>query len=518
MGAKASTKTLESKPQEGGVDSGQIVGDTDNNRWKAGAEWLFGTYEGLVTSLIFFILGIICFLGSFSEPMVMLFGRPLLPIHLEDADKVSRIVMLYHALAIPFVTAVVFFVMKYYPVRERWENSAKWNLYVGSLITGVTGITFAYIIQGNWVVHGLFLLGMSLVAYGSVQFIIGIWPTKNWPVYPEEEKRPKIKNWDLEQFNMSLVTLALIISAVIGAIPAAHFGNGYEAELAESIVREEHDLFQRMVVSHLHIMVALLDAAVMLLVYRYTDVKGKLFNIGQWLTIPGVVIMSSGAWLVITDWESSHKVINVGAMFLLSSALILAYLGWRKTSQYLLGDKYSTSGIWRKVTILFIDPIKSGIYFQFVLVNAVVTVPGVWVAIHLEQYRTLEYLEVEYSFNVGHWHILVTLTAIIIFLMTIDILDIRGKLRSLIGWTMSGGATFAFIFATAYTMRDPSSDGFTEFMFVDVGLMVTFVGIFAFAFLKLLDFWQARLPKKPVESVWEREVPLDVSDPFGDGD
>ncbi|MHA2090858.1 MAG: hypothetical protein ACW98K_08355 [Candidatus Kariarchaeaceae archaeon] len=402
---------------------------------------LFSSYKGLIAFIILFELAILVFLSTFSEPVVQIFGDPIIPIDLEDSERsrVARIVMLYHALAVPFVAAVAFFVMEFYEIRESVEQQAKWSILTGAVITGITGIDFAYGLT-DWTAHGLFLLGLSISFYGGVLLAIGIFPTRTFPK-KDDDKGSRLFNRNLEYLNLWLVVMAILVSAVIGAMAGARFGNGFEATLAEDIVREEdHTVYERMVISHLHIMVALLATAAMIIVFRHSEMRGKLFHRSMLLTLPGIIIMSIGAWLVVTGWEQAHMVINVGAMFLLAAAAILAWYGIRKISMEELGDKYHNPLLltgptrFKRIRIFLIrlraslrDPVNFGMYFQFIWVNITVTFPGIYVAINLDTYRSAEYEEVERAFNTGHWHVLATMIAIIMLFLSMNYFDIQGR-------------------------------------------------------------------------------------------
>ncbi|MFV2015404.1 MAG: hypothetical protein ACC656_08260, partial [Candidatus Heimdallarchaeota archaeon] len=66
---------------------------------------LLNTNFGMIGVIIAMEFAFVLFLGSFSEPIVKVFGKPLLPIDLENYEisRSGRIIMLYHAFAVPFV-------------------------------------------------------------------------------------------------------------------------------------------------------------------------------------------------------------------------------------------------------------------------------------------------------------------------------------------------------------------------------------------------------------------------------
>ena len=109
----------------------------------------------------------------------------------------------------------------------------------------------------------------------------------------------------------------------------AIFGNGFEAVLAEDIVREEHNLGELAVIAHLHIMLALIDVMIFLLVVRKFDLKGWLHKIAMPLTILGTVVMSGGCWGVILWEEIAHTIIYAGSSLVLLGALLMTIAGIR---------------------------------------------------------------------------------------------------------------------------------------------------------------------------------------------
>ena len=50
----------------------------------------------------------------------------------------------------------------------------------------------------------------------------------------------------------------------------------------------------------------------------------------------------------------------------------------------------------------------------------------------------------------GHWHVLATLSAVILLLLIIDVLDIRGAARKIMAWLLFTGSVIAFGFAVFY--------------------------------------------------------------------
>lgn len=501
------------------------------------------SYSGLIALIIVYEFIVVLFLATFSGPMVDRFGDvPILeyifPLikGLSDARHEERAILIYHALATPFLVAVVFFFMDWFETRPSIEPHAKWTLFIGSMTVSISAMIFAYFSE-NWIWHGLFIAGQSVTFYGAILFVVTIWPTKN---FPSNEENPDAivlgRNW--EYVNLATTSIAIMISAIIAAIAASNFGrtdpnypnvtepvyNRHTGEvtyenistlvprLMETIVRRENNnagwTYYEMIVSHLHIMVALLAAAVLLLTIRFAKMEGIWFKISQIVFTPGVIILSVGAWLVITPWDGAHKVINVGAGLLLIVGIITAVYGWIGISKEQLGDKFTDASAAEKTIAIFKDPVKLGLYFQLIWVNVVSTVPGIYVGINLAKFRDEAFIEgggqytgnepywaIEYSFNVGHWHILATLIAIMVTFIAIDYYGLKGKARQIAGWTLTLGTILGFGFATKYMLRSPGADYELDFIFIDVGLALLFIGLGVLVVYLLYDYLLGRKEK-----------------------
>jgi hypothetical protein len=485
----------------------------------------FTSYKGLILFMFGYELLLVLFLSTFSKPMVDRFGdifpnifpliaesdlpgASLVPVAGEDAGHTLRTIMLYHSLAIPFLVVVAYIVLDWFASRPVYEQQAKWALFFGSLTAGIAGMDFAYF-SGSWTSHGLFIFGQAVTFYGAILLTIAIWPTKNFPNELESNNECMMPvrggSWNWEYFNMVSTIVAVLISAIIGAIAAANFGQpdqvlpgdppkDFIPVLLEAIVRnEDHNVgwsYHEMVVSHLHIMLALLAGSVLLLTIRKANMTGFWFKLSHWLYTPGVVILSIGAWLVISPLEWAHVVINVGAGFLLLAAAIVATYGWIDIAKKKLGDDYAVTSVGKKILAVFSDPVKFGLFFQLWWVNFVSTFPGVYVAINLEKgrdFRSLEMLTVERSFNVGHWHILGVLIAMMVALILVDDFNITGKLRQVIGWSITAGTIIGFGFATHYILRKPEASEELDFWMMDIGLGLMFVGVIAMGVWMLID-------------------------------
>ncbi|MGC8828067.1 MAG: hypothetical protein ACP5TV_13815 [Anaerolineae bacterium] len=265
--------------------------------------YLFAAPAGNLLTVTAWEALIIAFLSTFSAPLRAMLGIP--PAHLPEALRVGRIIMIYHSLAVSFTAAIAYLTLDLVPVSAELGRSVRRIITPGYMLTSIGALGFAYFGR-SWLLHGIFLLGLSLVFYAGVLLAAGLWPGR------ERLSSPEYAHWgniSLERLAFFVTAVAVLISAVIGAGAGAFFGNGFRAVLAEDIVREEHKLGELAVIAHLHIMLALIDVALFLLIVRRFDLKGRLHKIAMPLTIAGTVVLSAGAWSVML-WEGiAHKII-----------------------------------------------------------------------------------------------------------------------------------------------------------------------------------------------------------------
>ncbi len=464
----------------------------------------FGSLPGLMVLAVAWDALLVVSLAPFSGPLRPLGLAGMLGLDLGDAHRVGRIIMLYHALAVPFVAALVYLVLDQVPTgspeqEARVRRSIVVPVTLGAALASVGGMTFAYGGR-NWVWHGIYLAGLSLVFYAGVLLAVALWPSRRWAT--ERARQVHLAGIPVERLAFFVVAVFTLVSAAIGGAAGAFFGNGFEAFLAEDIVRQDpHTTFQLMIIAHPHIMLTLLDVAILLLVIRFFRVEGRVQKLAVPLTLIGTVIVTFATWSVI-GWEGAHRVINVGSAFLLPGAILVAFWGFVRLMSASPGR-----GLASRLRTLLRDPISFGIFFELIFVNVVVTAPGVTVAFNLETYRSAAYLAVERTILVGHWHVLATLSAVIVLLLITERLSREpgarwlrtGWLRQATGWGLLGGSTLAFVFVNAYMFRQPGQDRAWTIPVFEVGITASLLAVALLAAALLADRLALTASDRPVD-------------------
>jgi hypothetical protein len=209
-------------------------------------------------------------------------------------------------------------------------------------------------------------------------------------------------------------------------------------------------------------------------VIRTYGVEGRTHKVAVPLTLVGTVIVTFATWSVI-GWEGAHKVINIGSAFLLPGAILVAIWGFAR----LIREQGGT------LRAIFRDPLRFGIFFELIFVNFVVTVPGVYIAFNLDTYRQPAYLAVERTLLVGHWHILATLSAVIVLFLVADRLGTRGWVRQVAGWGLVLGSTLSFVFVNVYMFRQPGQEKAWTMPFFETGIALSLLALALFSAVQL---------------------------------
>jgi len=201
------------------------------------------------------------------------------------------------------------------------------------------------------------------------------------------------------------------------------------------------------------------------------------------LTIIGTAIVTPATWSVI-GWEGAHRIINIGSAFLLPGAILVAIWGF---ANILIRGQLGTepASLRQRLGVLLRDPIRFGVFFELIFVNFVVTVPGVYVAFNLETFGTPAYLAVERTILVGHWHILATLSAVLVLFLIADRLGTRGWVRQVVGWGLLLGSSLSFIFVTAYMFRQPGQEKAWTVPLFEIGIAMSLLALALFVAVQL---------------------------------
>lgn len=417
--------------------------------------YLFTSTKGLILVAIAMIGMVTAVWGMLSGPMAELGVREvvvrLLGMKLIQAEREGRIIILYHSIAMAVVSIEVYIITSLLKMKEFFKSAINATITVGYLFAMIFGTGFAYF-GHNWVFHGLYIFGLSLIFFAGIILAVALNPWNPEYYVTDKNQAHTKKGVSVERIAFFTMAVATLGSTLFGAIPGSYFGNGFEVFLAENVIRQPHKTYlEDAVIGHLHIMLTLIAVALSLIVGRWLDFKGKLHTVSMHLMWTGTIVISLGAWsVVIVDW--AHTIIYVGSVLVMLSALMLVIFGWGKFIRE--GTAHITKPTFgQKIRALVSDPLKFGPLWQMVFMNFTVSGVGIFMAVKLDEImRVIPWREERITLT-GHWHILSALIATIILMYYGDMVGLKGKVRQWFGWGILVLSDIAFASVTIFELK-----------------------------------------------------------------
>ncbi len=464
--------------------------------------YLFRSTRGLTLVAIAVVSLITAVWGMLSGPMVEWGVRDvvvrLLGMELVPAAREGRIIMLYHTIAMTIVAIEVYFITELLPMKRHEQTTINATVTIGYLVSVIFGMAFAYWGR-NFIFHGLFLLGQSLVFFAGILLAAALWPWKKEYLLPAGSPFARAKGGvDEERVAFFVMAVSTLLSASFGAFTGSYWGNGHETFLAEDLIRNPFKTYlQKAVIGHLHIMLTLVAIAITLIVGRWLKFQGTLHKLSMPLMILGTMVITAGALSVVwVEW--AHSIIYVGTVAILLAALLFVIYSWRMLI------REGTAGIAKpafgqKLKALLSDPLKFGVGWQMVFMNFVVSGVGIFLAINLTRIiRVWPHREERITLT-GHWHILAALIATIILLYFADLSGLKGKARKWFGWMVIIMSDLAFAAVTVFSMKrlfvsEANQQNLVNWtmLLTDIGLATVLIVLAIFMLWRLADLFKAK--------------------------
>ncbi len=464
--------------------------------------YLFRSTRGLTLVAIAVVSLITAVWGTLSGPMVEWGIRDVtvrvLGMELVQAAREGRIIMLYHTIAMTIVAIEVYFITELLPMKRHEQTTINATVTIGYLVSVIFGMAFAYWGR-NFIFHGLFLLGQSLVFFAGILLSAALWPWKKEYLLPVNSPFAHANGGvDVERIAFFVMAVSTLLSATFGAVSGSYWGNGHETFLAEDLIRNPFKTYlQKAIIGHLHIMLTLVAIAITLIVGRWLKFQGTLHKISMPLMIFGTIVITTGALSVV--WvEAAHTIIYVGSVAVLLAALLFVIYSWGMLI------REGTAGITKptfgqKLSALLNDPLKFGVGWQMVFMNFVVSGVGIFLAINLTRIiRVWPHREERITLT-GHWHILAALIATIILLYFADLSGLKGKARKWFGWMVIIMSDLAFAAVTVFSMKrlfvsEANQQNLVNWtmLLTDIGLATVLIVLAIFMLWRLADLFKTK--------------------------
>ena len=388
-------------------------------------------------------------------------------------------------------------------MRSKVTKLIKYMAAIGGICGGIGAIFWAY--TDYFLLHHVFLVGLGLLFLCAVLLVYGLIPGKEVKESEYYRDIPKVAGFNILHLSAVITIGSMIVFAIFGAL-AAIIMLGIDEPFflveKEFIIRTPKELFQELASFHMRLMNALMLTGVLILIFRYTGVKGRLAKIGLWFLLIGVIAMTAGYFLMLVMGKAANAILMPARALILFTGVIIAFDGWRKVSKEDLGSEYNSSSLGSKITAVLKNPLRLTMFVPFFLAGLIVVIPGMLIVANLEEYRAN--LDVERSFAFGHPHVLITLRAIVVFCLIIHNMIPKNKLRKVFGWTLFASLIIAFSAAAFYFLRSPTDvAGELALKFTILGgLFLLFVDVLLFVGLVV---YQAIFKR---EKISENIIPL----------
>jgi len=470
---------------------------------KARYNFLFKSTKGLILVAIALIALVTAIWGMISGPMAEFGVRDIVirtfGMDIVEAEREGRIILLYHAIAMAVVAIEVYIIIDMVPMKKHQQTNINTIITFGYILSLIFGLLFGYF-GHNFIFHGLYIFGLSLMFFGGLQLSIALWPWKQEYHVKDQDYSHTRAGVDLERIAFFTMAIATLGSALFGAITGSYWGNGHETFLAEDLIREpSKTILQKSIIGHLHIMLTLIAIAITLIIGKWQDFKGPLHKIAMPLMIVGTIIISLGAWsVVVVEW--AHTIIYGGSVFVLLAGLFFVIFSWNK----LIRSGLEKRGIQKakfsqKVGALIGDPLKFGVGWQMVFMNFTVSFVGIFMAAKLDDiFRVWPHRD-ERIILTGHWHILAALIATIILLYYADLAGLKGRARKIFGWSVIIFSDLAFAAVIIFSMKrlfvsESAQQPLVNWtmLLIDLGLALVLVALAMLLIWRLVDLFQSK--------------------------
>ena len=369
-----------------------------------------------------------------------------------------RVIMTYHSMSTPFIGIVTLLFLDVIEMRSKVIKPIRYMAAIGGICGGIGAIFWAY--SDNFILHHIFLVGLSLLFTCAVMLVYGLIPGKEVKESEYYRDIPKIAGFNILHLSSVITIGSMIVFAIFGAVAAIimleineHFFL-VEVEFLDRVTPKE--LFQELASFHMRLMNALLLTGVLILAFRYTGVKGKLAKIGLWMLLVGVIAMTAGYFLMLVMGKAANAILMPARAFILFTGVIIAFYGWREVSKGEIGSEYNSSSLSSKITAVLKNPLRLTMFVPFFLAGLIVVIPGMIIVADLDAYRDPSNYVVERNFATGHPHILITLGAIVVFCLIIHNMIPKNVLRKIFGWSLLASLLIAFPAAAFYFLRSPT--------------------------------------------------------------
>ncbi|MEM1995261.1 MAG: hypothetical protein QXW32_07330 [Nitrososphaerales archaeon] len=410
------------------------------------------------------ILALISFSPPFSQTALL--RIPLIQLITYES-------LFYHALAVSFVAVLVYVSIDILNLTGRAADYAIINATIG-YVCASAGAWTIIMLRWNPIAHAVLYFGLSLsfLAGASLLLAISRYNVRAESIYAMKKERAiKIGIW--------LAIFFVLSTSLIGFY--ASTGSSQWGAL------EELERFRIIVAAHRHAIVTVVAAAVVFLASKHFNIqsfkgtRGLFGDIGLYMVALGIPAVSISTYATIPLGVAAHNVITPSGAIILQGSLFIMYA--------VMADIALENSHAHPIKNLFKDPASFGLLFTFFWVNIAVTLPGIYVALHLDKFVGLKN---EIPFILGHEHALATLTAVALFLLALLRINNIGHSIKIVGSLMTAGYILLTGATVFYIFLDPEPHSSFAMPYIQLGIFLMLIGFLTGLIMMFYQLIQSR--------------------------
>ncbi len=364
-----------------------------------------------------------------------------------------------HSLAMPLAGILVIVTTGIFGMTGGRRQIITHAVTAGCLISSAA-MVFIPLVSDGVLAYAVMVFGMGLTACAALALFLSLWPRRA-PSAPM-----RLMGFSLTQLAIWAVVAAALASVAAGSYAALGDSLWFSKPLLEALPSLE--------ATHEGLIIAFLNAAIVVLIVkwfgadRYLGAPGLLVKIGLYGVLVGTPAVALFALLAMP----TITVIN-GEFFIVSSipmqaaVFVMCAVMVQEARRLRMGGPLAALG----------ESLAFGLLFLLYWADAAVTLPAVYVFAHLKGFTNqpfaIYYLN---TFQTGIEHALVTLTAILLFMLVALVFGVKGKVGALAGLSLTVGyvvcttANLLFIF-------NLMTNGQTFFPFIEDGIFLMVIGV-----------------------------------------
>jgi hypothetical protein len=428
------------------ADSG-LESDLDRVRWASRLKYLM--MVGILWDLAIATFGLM-----FAPPFRGANSLPSL------SDSMLRFFYLYesmffHSMAVPFVAVLVYVTVAILGIRGRVSTLVVTTATAGFILASA-GALYLMFDGDNQTAIGALWVGLSLSISSGIVLLGILWPKENGAGLM------KLKGVRLVELNIWTAAICLLAAVAVGAYASTGSAQ-WGADLS-------FQGFGLVVAAHIHTVITIIDAALVVLIARFFDadtydgIPGIFVKLGLYGILLGTPTTTLATFVTVPLGVAAHNAVTVFAGILLQASLFIMYAVLFVEARRL--KIRSPRGVIENIMIF-------GLLFIIFWVNVVVTLPGIYVAVNMSRFIGLPN---ELAFVTGHMHVLITLTAIALIMLIALMYGVQGKLAIIAGTSLTAGYMLSSAATVYYIFLDWNTVNSVYIPYIGVGIALIVVG------------------------------------------